>query len=118
MLGDRAGRVAGQADGEGQRQLAPGGLVEQPGGQARSNGMQLQFRYQSLKTKNESSIRGGWVVHAVLVADETPAVTAQVEELIPIRAIPRQPGHVVAEDDADLPQRDPGDEVLESLAPL
>jgi hypothetical protein len=50
MLGDRARRVADQADGEGQGQLAPRGFVEQTGGQACANGMQLQFRYQPLKT--------------------------------------------------------------------
>ena len=34
---------------------------------------------------------------------------------VPVRAIPREPGHLIGEDDADLAEGDAGDQVPESL---
>src|SRR3954454_4683219 len=57
---------------------------------------------------------------AVAVRDQALAVAAQVEQRVPVRAVAGQPGHVGREDQADLAERDAGDQVLEAgplLAP-
>ena len=46
------------------------------------------------------------------------AVSAQVEELIPVGAVAGQPGDVVGEDDAHLLLVDQGHELLEAAPPL
>ena len=108
--------VAHQSDRQGQGQLAALGLVEQSGGQAGAQGVQLQFGDQALEAEDQPTIGRGRVVNAVLVADQAAAKAAQVEELIPVGAVAGQAGDVVGEDDADLLLVDQGHEFLEALA--
>ena len=118
MLEHAAQGIPHQADGQGQGQLAAPGLVEQPGGQAGFQSVQFQFRDQALQTQDEPTIGSGRIVNAVLVGDETGAEAAQVEELIPVRAVASQAGDIVGEDDADLLLVDQGDEFLKALPSL
>src|SRR5262249_30255454 len=94
------------------------GLVEQAGGQARPQGVQLQLGDQALEAEDEPAIRSRRVVDAILVADQALAVATEVEELIPVGAVTGPARDVVGEDDADVLQGDEGDEFLKAGAPL
>ena len=118
VLEHAAQRVAHQPDRQGQGQFAALGLVEQSGGQACFERVQLQLGDQALQTEDQATIGSGRVVNAVLVADEAVAEAAQVEEVIPVGAVAGQAGDVVGEDDADLLLVDQGDEFLKALASL
>jgi hypothetical protein len=89
MLEHAPQRVADQSHRQGQGQLAALGLVQQSGGQAGAERVQLQLRDQAFQTQNQPAIDRGRVVNAVLVADQTVTETAQVEELIPVGAVAR-----------------------------
>ena len=52
MLEHAPQRVADQSDGQGQGQLAPLGFVDEPGGQACAQGVQLQFGDQTLEAED------------------------------------------------------------------
>ena len=118
MLEDAPQGVADQPDRQGQGQFAALGLVEQARPSGGAKGVQLQFGDQALQTEDQPTIGSGRVVDAVLVADETAAVAAQVEELIPVGAVAGQAGDVVGEDDADLLLVDQGHEFLEAVPPF
>ena len=62
--------VADQPDRQRQGQFAAPGLVEEPGGQAGAQGVQLQFGDQALQAQDQSAVGRGGVVDPVLVADE------------------------------------------------
>jgi hypothetical protein len=109
-------RAAHQARRQKQRQLTAFGLTQQAGGQAAPQRVQLDFGDSALQTKEKSAVGRARVVHAIAVADEALAVAAQVEQRVPIRAVPRQPGDLVGEDDAHFAERDARDQVLEAFA--
>ena len=79
--------IAREAHGEGQRQLAAPGLVEQAGRQPRLDRMELQFRDLALQPEEEAPVDRGRVVDPVPVADQAAAVAAEVEDLIPVGAV-------------------------------
>ena len=69
VLDDPARRVAGQAGGEGQGQLAAARLVEQAGRQPGADGVQLQLGDQPLQAEDQPAVGGGGPPRAV-VGDE------------------------------------------------
>lgn len=78
--------------------------------------MELQLGDLAFEPEQEVPIGSGGVVDPIAVADEAVTVTAEIEQLVPLGAVPRQPGDIVGEDDADLAERDPSDELLQPLA--
>src|SRR6266508_5155524 len=76
--------------------------------------MQFQFGDQAFEAQNEAPVDGGRIVNAVLIADETGAKSAQIEQLIPVGAVPRQARDIVSEDDAHLFLVDECDEFLKT----
>ena len=74
-LSTRPSGVADQPDRQRQGQFAALGLVEQSGGQAGAQGMQLQFGDQALEAEDQPAVGRGGVVDAVLVADEATAIS-------------------------------------------
>src|SRR3712207_3187738 len=80
------------------------------------SGVQLHLGDRPLEAEEEASVLGRRVVDAVAIADETAAVAAEVEQRVPVGAVPGQPGDLVGEHDADLAEADARDEVLEARA--
>src|SRR5262249_18684032 len=80
----------------------------------RLEGVQLQLGDQPLQTQEESPIGSSRIVDAILVADEAVAEAAQVQELIPVRAVACQARGVIREDDADLAQGHTADQFGEA----
>jgi hypothetical protein len=80
--------------------------------------MEFQFRDLAFQPEQETPVDRGWVVDPVPIADEATAVAAQVEDLIPVGAIACHPGDIVGENDADLVEGDPGDDLLEAVPAL
>src|SRR3954449_10472510 len=104
-----------QTDGQGQGEITALGLVEQASREASANGMQLHLRDGALEAKKKPPVRGARIVNAVAIADEGLAIAAQIQQRIPIRAVPAETGHFGREHDADLAQCHTGDQVLEAL---
>ena len=75
--------------------------------------MQFQFRDQPF-SRGETTIGGSRVVNAILIADETAAEAAQVEELIPVGAVAGQTRDIVGKDDPDLLLVDQGNQFLKT----
>jgi hypothetical protein len=71
-----------------------------------------------LQAQEKAPVGRARIVDALAIANEALPVAAQVEERIPIRAVPREPGDLVAEDEPDLAQGDAGDQVLEAAPVL
>ena len=115
---DAPERVADEAHREGQCQFTTLSLVEQPVGQSPLDRMKFQFGDLAFQPKQEAPVDRGGVVDPIPIADEATAVTAEVEDLIPVGAIACHPGDIVGEDDPDLVERDAGDEFLEAMAAL
>ena len=116
MLRHRPMRAAHQAHRQEQRQLTAFGLAQQAGGQAATQRVQLDFGDGALQTKQEPAVGRARVVHAIAVADEALAIATQVEQWVPVRAVPRQPGDLVGEDDTDLAEYHARDQLLEAFA--
>ena len=116
VLGHRALGTARKSRRQCQRQVAALGLAQQAGGQAAAQRVQLDLGDRPLQAQEKASIRRARVVHAIAVADEALPVAAQVQQRIPVRAVPREPGHLVAQDKPDFTQGDAGNQVLEALA--
>src|SRR5262249_57717302 len=57
------------------------------------------------------------IVNALLITDETMAITAEIEQLVPVGTIARQARDIVGEDDADLPEGDARDQLLKAWTP-
>src|SRR3954469_9846270 len=104
-----------QTDGQGQGEITALGLVEQASREASANGMQLHLRDGALEAKKKPPVRGARIVNAVAIADEGLAIAAQIQQRIPIRAVPAETGHFGREHDADLAQCHTGDQDLEAL---
>ena len=109
-------RAAYQARRQEHRQLAAFGLAQQAGGQAAAQRVQLDLGDRSFQAQEKAAVGRVRVVHAVAVADEALPIATQVQQRVPVGAIPRQPGDFVGEDDADLAEGDARDQILEPLA--
>ena len=94
------------------------GLVEEPGGQAASDRMQLQFRDLALQAQEQAAVDRGRVVDPVAIGDEAVAVAADVEQRIPVGAVAGEPGDFGGEDDPHLFECEQGHEFLKALTSL
>jgi len=117
VLGHRAVGTARKPRRQCQRQVAALGLAQQASRQAPAQRVQFHFRDRALQAQEKAAVRRARIVDAVAIADEALPIAAQVEQRIPVRAVPREPGDLVAEDDPDLAERDARDQVLEA-APM
>ena len=78
--------------------------------------MQFHLRDRTLQAQEEAAVGRARIVHAIAIANEALSVAAQVQQRVPVRAVPREPGHLGGEDDTDLAEGDTGDQVPEPLA--
>src|SRR4051794_14921585 len=90
--------------------------MEQARRHAGAQRMQLHFGKSSFQAEQQAAIRGGRIIDAVTVSNQTALVATDVEQRIPIRAIARQAGHFRGENDADLAERNLSDQILEAWA--
>ena len=80
--------------------------------------MQLDLGHGALQPQQKSPIERSRIVDAIPISDQTRPVAAQVEQRIPIRAVPGEPGDLGGQDNTDLPQGDAGDQLLEATTML
>jgi hypothetical protein len=118
VLLDHPACVAHEAHRQGERELPALGLVDEPCGQAQAQGVQLQFRDLAFEAEQQTAIGGGGVIDAVLVCNQTVSEAAKVQQGIPVRAVTREPCDIEREDNADLTERDPGEQALEAFPVL
>lgn len=78
--------------------------------------MQLDFREGALEPEQQAPIGGARIVDAVTIGNEAVPLAAQIEQRIPVRAVPGQAGHLRGEHDANLAERNACDQVPETLA--
>ena len=94
-------------------QLPAGGLVPQRLGQPHPQHVELSLGHLPFKTQDQPVVEAAGMVDAVGVGDQRVGDRAQVQHLVPVGVVARQPGHLPADDDADLAQADRGDQVGE-----
>src|SRR5262249_20759948 len=63
----------------------------------------------SLQTEEHPPVDRGGVVDAVVIADQALPEAAQVEQLVPVRAVTGEPGDVIRKYDPYIAERDPTD---------
>ena len=102
MLDDPLQGIADQADGQGQRQFAAAGLVEEPGGQTAPDRVQFQFRDPALQAQEQAAVDRGRVVDPVAIGDEAVVIVADVEQWIPVGAVAGDPRDLGGEDDPHM----------------
>jgi hypothetical protein len=78
--------------------------------------VKFHLRERSLQTQNQSAVYGGRIVDAIVAGDEASAVAANVQQRVPVRTVAREAGELRGEDDADLPEGDPGAQLFEPFA--
>src|SRR4051812_7936884 len=78
--------------------------------------MQFRLAEHAAQPEQEPVVVLARVVDPVGVADESADDRRQVEEGVPVGVVARQPTGLVGEDDADVPQGDRGDQLLEAPA--
>ena len=109
-----AGRRLDVADRRVDDQLAAAGLVEFAADQAAADRMQLQFRDLALQAEHEPVVGVGRVVDAVLVGQQGAEEAADLQELVPVLAGPREAAHLQAQDQPDVVHADLGQQALEA----
>jgi hypothetical protein len=116
MLEHLSGGVPLQPHRQAHRQLATLGLVQQAGVEPIAQGVQFHLGDLALEAQQQPPVNRGRIVDALMIAQQTFAVAAGVQQRIPVGAVARQPRGVVSEDDADLAQRYVSDQLLKSHA--
>ena len=91
-------------------------LAQDTGRQPSTNRMQFQLRDLSFQSQQQSSVDRRRIVNAVAVGDQAIVMTAEVEQLIPVRTVSCQPRGVEGEQDADVTECDLRDEMLKAFA--
>ncbi len=97
-----------------ERQLAALGLAEDAGGQSSAERMEFELRNGAFQTQEQAAINGAGIIDAVPIGNQTTGMAAQVQELIPVRAVAGQTRGVIRHDHADLPQPHLGCELLKA----
>lgn len=87
MLDNASGQVTHQTDRQALGQVTTPGLADQTGMQPRLDRVKFQFGDQAFQSQDQPAIGRGRIVNRLLIPDEATAVTAQIQELIPICAI-------------------------------
>ena len=78
--------------------------------------MQLGFAHGALEAKQQTIIEGRWIVDALFIEDQCVGVGAQLQQLLPVDGVARQPRDLEPEHDADLAQPHRGDQLLKAVA--
>src|ERR1700694_2936750 len=115
VLGDDTGRIADEASRKLQCQLAAFRFGQQARRQPPANGVQFELRDRTFQAKQEAAVRCPRIVDAVAIGDQTAAMTAYVEQWIPIRAVARQPRDLDLQEEAEFFQWDARDQIFEPL---
>ena len=111
-------RSSDQSHRKSQSQRAATGLAEKPRRQSGLDRAELPLGHLALEPEMEATVDRGGVIDTIAVTDQAMAVSAEVEKLIPVGGVARQPGDIVREDDPDLIGRHSGDKFLEALATI
>lgn len=91
-----------EADGQAPAQLATGRFVADAAVETCAQRMQLRLGHGPLQSENQAIIKQRGVIHPIAVADQRVGDAAQIQEPVPIRVAPREPGDVEAEDNAHV----------------
>ena len=80
-------RIAFEARGQRQGQVAPGGFVEESRGHAGANRMQLPFRQRPLQAEEEPTVGRGGIIQAIDIRNQAALGATEIQKGIPVRAI-------------------------------
>ena len=110
-----AGRAADIADRQRDRQLAALGLGEPARQHPLPDQVQLCLAHRSLQPQQQPVVIDPGVIDAVGIGEQHAGQRAQLQQLVPVPAGPRQPGHLDPQDDAHTSHRDLRDEPGKAL---
>jgi hypothetical protein len=91
-------------------------LTQAPGIQPLADEMEFGFTHGAFESQQEPIIKEPRVVNPVVVGDQGAKDGGQVEQMIPVTVIAGKSRDLVAEDDADMAQRDLRNQILKALA--
>ena len=109
------GLAPDQADRQAAAQLAAGGLVLDAALQPGPEHVELRLGHDAHQPQDEPVVEQRRMVDAVGVGDQRVAHPGQVQQPVPGRVVPGQPGGLQRQDDPDLAERDLGDHALEPV---
>ena len=112
---DLAGRAADVSDRQRDRQLAALGLGQLARQHPLPDQVQFCLAHRSLQAQQQPVVVKAGIVDAVGVGQQHAGQGAQLQQLVPVPAGPRQPGHLDPEDDAHTSHRDLRDEPGKAL---
>ena len=78
--------------------------------------MQFRFRHRPLEAEQQTVVEVARMVDPVGIAKQRVEEGTKLQEPIPVGAVPREPGHLITHDNADLPQPHVGGQSLEAFA--
>ena len=105
-----AGRAADVADRQRDGQLAALGLGEPARQHPLPDQVQLCLAHRSLQPQQQPVVIDPGVIDAVGIGEQHAGQRAQLQQLVPVPAGPRQPGHLDTQDDAHTSHRHLRDE--------
>ena len=108
-------RITFEARRERQRQIAPSCLVEEPGSHTGTNRVQLPFGQRPFQPEKESAVGRGGIIQAIDIRNQAALVAAEVQQGVPIRAVAREPRHIIGQNNADLTEGDLAYQRVEAL---
>lgn len=117
VLDDDLARHAHQPHRQGEREVAARCFGQQARGQPAADRVQLQFGDRALEPQEQTAVGSSGIVDPVPVGDQASSQSADVQQRIPIRAVPGEPGHVDRQHKADLAEPHAGGQFLEAFAP-
>ncbi len=112
---DLAGRAADVPDRQRDRQLAALGLGQLARQHPLPDQVQLCLAHRSLQAQQQPVVVEPGVVDAVGIGEEHAGQRAQLQQLVPVPAGPRQPGHLDTQHDAHTSHRHLRDEPGKAL---
>ena len=74
-----------------QRQFATPRLVEDPTTQTAPQQMQLGFAHGALQAKQQAIVEGRRIIDALFIEDQRVRVGAELQQLLPVDRVARQP---------------------------
>ena len=83
-------------------EFAAPGLVQPATLQSIPHSNKLEFADRALQAEQEPVVGVLWVVHAILVREESPEDGAHLQEVVPIPVVAGDTAHLDAEDQADM----------------
>jgi hypothetical protein len=91
---------------QGQRQVAPRRLVEEPGGHAGADRMQRPFRQRPLQPEEQPTVGRGGIIQTIDVRNQAALIATEIQQGVPVRAVAREPRDIIRENDPDLASGD------------